>query len=413
MTTGPDSVAAAQPAPADKTQSRRRPLLIALTLVFGVALAGYFVYEWLRGSGYESTEDAYVSGNLVQLMPQVSGTVLTIYADDMDFVEAGQTIVKLDEADRDIALEQAEAELAQAVRDVRVMFAGRDQLTAELAVRQAELARAQSDVQRREGLSARGLVPREELDHARDALNSAEAELKAAQESLAATRARIDGTTIANHPNVARAAANVKDAYLAVQRTTIRAPVSGYVAKRSVQIGQQVQPGVALMAIVPLTELWVDANFKEGQLQRMRIGQAAHVTADVYGKRVEYEGKVAGVGIGTGSAFALLPAQNASGNWIKVVQRVPVRIQLDKQELTQHPLRIGLSMRVRIDLGADGPQLAQLPRTTPAYTTNIYGSDPSAADQRIREIVAANVGATASAVPAHTPASSVARINTR
>lgn len=349
MTTGPDSVAAAQPAPADKTQSRRRPLLIALTLVFGVALAGYFVYEWLRGSGYESTEDAYVSGNLVQLMPQVSGTVLTIYADDMDFVEAGQTIVKLDEADRDIALEQAEAELAQAVRDVRVMFAGRDQLTAELAVRQAELARAQSDVQRREGLSARGLVPREELDHARDALNSAEAELKAAQESLAATRARIDGTTIANHPNVARAAANVKDAYLAVQRTTIRAPVSGYVAKRSVQIGQQVQPGVALMAIVPLTELWVDANFKEGQLQRMRIGQAAHVTADVYGKRVEYEGKVAGVGIGTGSAFALLPAQNASGNWIKVVQRVPVRIQLDKQELTQHPLRIGLSMRVRID----------------------------------------------------------------
>lgn len=413
MTTGPDSVAAAQPAPADKTQSRRRPLLIALTLVFGVALAGYFVYEWLRGSGYESTEDAYVSGNLVQLMPQVSGTVLTIYADDMDFVEAGQTIVKLDEADRDIALEQAEAELAQAVRDVRVMFAGRDQLTAELAVRQAELARAQSDVQRREGLSARGLVPREELDHARDALNGAEAELKAAQESLAATRARIDGTTIANHPNVARAAANVKDAYLAVQRTTIRAPVSGYVAKRSVQIGQQVQPGVALMAIVPLTELWVDANFKEGQLQRMRIGQAAHVTADVYGKRVGYEGKVAGVGIGTGSAFALLPAQNASGNWIKVVQRVPVRIQLDKQELTQHPLRIGLSMRVRIDLGADGPQLAQLPRTTPAYTTNIYGSDPSAADQRIREIVAANVGATASAVPAHTPASSVARINTR
>lgn len=410
MTAGPDSVT---PAPQPQASPKRRPLLIGLTLVVAVAIGGFLVYEWLHGSGFETTEDAYVSGNLVQLMPQVDGTALTIYADDMDFVEAGQTIVKLDEADRDIALEQAEAQLAQAVRDVRVMFASRDQLTAEVAVKEAELSRAQSDVQRREGLSARGLVPREELDHARDALKTAQAELKATQENLAATRARIDGTTIANHPNVAHAAADVKDAYLAVERTTIRAPVSGYVAKRSVQLGQQVQPGVPMMAIVPLTDLWVDANFKEVQLQRMRIGQVAHVTADVYGKQVDYQGKVAGVGIGTGAAFALLPAQNASGNWIKVVQRVPVRIQLDKQQLTEHPLRIGLSMRVRVNLSGDGPQLAQVPRTTPAYATNVYSNDPSAANKRIREIVAANIGAAVNATPAAhgATASSVARVS--
>jgi membrane fusion protein (multidrug efflux system) len=396
MTSTPDAAR-------DRSALRRR-LLIALTCLVAVGLIGYAVYDRFYGGVYETTEDAYVSGNLVQLMPQVSGAVLTIHADDTDLVQAGQTLVELDRADREIALEQAEAELGQAVREVRALFAGRDQLTAELAVREAELAKARADVARREGLTARGLVPREELDHARDALNSAQASLRAAQESLAAMRARIDGTTIETHPEVARAAARVKDAWLALRRTTIGAPITGYVARRSVQVGQRVEPGMPMMSIVPLEDLWVDANFKEVQLGRMRIGQSAKVTADVYGGRVEYEGVVAGVGMGTGAAFALLPAQNASGNWIKVVQRVPVRIRLQPEQLREHPLRIGLSTKVRVDLRSDGPQLAQTPRARPAYATEARAPDAAQAEQRIRDIVAANSGG------ASAPAPSVARV---
>jgi membrane fusion protein (multidrug efflux system) len=382
----------------------RRRLLLTLTCVVAVGLIGYVAYDRFYGSVFESTEDAYVSGNLVQLMPQVTGAVLTIHADDTDLVQAGQTVVELDRADREIALEQAEAELGQAVREVRALFAGRDQLTAELAVREAELAKARSDVARREGLTARGLVPREELDHARDALNSAHASLRAAQESLAAMRARIDGTTVDTHPEVARAAAQVKEAWLALRRTTIGAPITGYVARRSVQVGQRVEPGMPMMSIVPLDDLWIDANFKEVQLGRMRIGQPAKVTADVYGKRVEYEGVVAGVGMGTGAAFALLPAQNASGNWIKVVQRVPVRIRLRPEQLREHPLRIGLSTKVSVDLRADGPQLAQAPRAEPVYATQAQAPNAAQAEQRIRDIVAANSGQRAAGDP------SVARV---
>lgn len=372
--------------------TRRRSILIGMSLIFAIAIVGYGAYAYFGNRNSESTDDAYVSGNLVQLMPQVSGTVLTIHADDTDFVKAGQVLVELDAADKRIALEHAEADLAQAVRDVRVMFSTRKQLTAELAVRQAELDRARADVQRREGLSARGLVPREELDHANDELKAAQAALQAAAETLAATNARIDGTTIENHPTVARSAAKLKDAYLALQRTTVRAPISGHVAKRIVQVGQRAEPGAPMMAIVPLEDLWVDANFKEVQLRHMRIGQPARITADIYGRSVEFDGEVAGLGIGTGAAFALLPAQNASGNWIKVVQRVPVRIRLNPEQLAEHPLRIGLSMQVRVDLSKEGPHLAEVPRSKPAYSTVAYGDDVIAAEERIRTIVTTNIG---------------------
>jgi membrane fusion protein, multidrug efflux system len=373
------------------SRALRRGLLLALTCVVVAGLVGSLAYDRFYGNLYESTEDAYANGNLVQLMPQISGAVLTIHADDTDFVQAGQTLVELDRADREIALEEAEAELGQAVREVRALFARKDQLAAELAVREAELAKARSDVARREGLTARGLVPREELDHARDALNAAQASLRAAQESLAATRVRVDGASIDNHPEVARAAAHVKHAWVALRRTTIRAPVTGYVARRTVQVGQRVEPGMSLLSIVPLEDLWVDANFKEVQLGRMRIGQPAKVTADLYGGRVEYDGEIAGVGMGTGAAFALLPAQNASGNWIKIVQRVPVRIRLRPEQLRAHPLRIGLSMRVSVDLRQDGLQLAQAPRAQPAYATQAP-LDAAQAEARIRDIVAANGG---------------------
>jgi membrane fusion protein (multidrug efflux system) len=237
-----------------------------------------------------------------------------------------------------------------------------------------------------------GAVSREELEHSRETLTAAMAALDAAQKNLAASRARVDNTTIENHPSVARAASKLREAFLAYQRTTIRAPVTGYVARRGVQVGQRVAPGMPLMAVVPLNELWVEANFKEVQLRDMRIGQRVKIEADMYGGRVAYEGHVSGLGIGTGSAFALLPAQNASGNWIKVVQRVPVRIELDDKQLAEHPLRIGLSMHAAVDLTKDGPQLAQTPRTTPAYETAALAQDEQAANDRIHSIIAANLG---------------------
>jgi membrane fusion protein (multidrug efflux system) len=370
----------------------RRLLLGSLTVLVVVAGASFAGYRYVHGRAYETTEDAYVGGNQVQLMPQIAGSVSTIYADDMDLVRAGQTLVKLDQTDRQIALEQTQAGLAQAVREVRVMFATRSQLQAEVSMREAQLASVNADVVRREGLTARGLVPREELEHARDAVVTATAAVQAAQESLAATQARVDGTSIDDHPNVAQAGARVKEAYLALQRTTLRAPVSGYVAKRAVQVGQRVESGMPLLSIVPLDALWVDANFKEVQLREMRIGQTAMVTVDLYGQHMEFAGEVAGVGIGTGAAFALLPPQNASGNWIKIVQRVPVRIRLNPEQLSTHPLRIGLSTRVRVDLSKAGPQLAAAPRSTPAYETSVYAEDAIAADAMIREIVASNAG---------------------
>ncbi len=397
--TNPDSPAAQPTLRMFGKQFSRASLLWSLTAVLALGGAAVFGYEHFAGRLYEATEDAYVNGNQVQLMPQISGSVSTIYADDTDLVHAGQTLVKLDQTDRQIALDQAQASLAQAVREVRVMFATRGQLSAEVDMRQAELASANADVTRREGLTARGLVPREELEHARDAVKTATAALQAARETLAATRARVDGTSVSTHPNVAQAAARLKEAYLAVQRTTLRAPVSGYIAKRAVQVGQRIEPGMPLMAIVPLDDVWVDANFKEVQLRAMRIGQPARVTVDLYGQQVEFAGEVAGVGIGTGAAFALLPAQNASGNWIKIVQRVPVRIHLSAQQLASHPLRIGLSTRVRIDLSKDGPQLAAAPRTAPAYQTSVYATDVVAADEMIREIVASNTGARVSKPP--------------
>jgi len=371
---------------------------LSALLAVGGSFAGY---RYWQGRSFETTEDAYVGGNQVQLTPQIAGSVSTIYADDSDLVHAGQALVKLDHTDRQIALEQAEAALAQAVRDVRVIFATRDQLQAELTVRQAQLASASADVARREGLTSRGLVPREELEHARDAVTTASAAMQAAQETLTATRVRVDGTSVDNHPNVAQAAARVKEAYLALQRTTLRAPVSGYVARRAVQVGQRVEPGMPLMSIVALDELWVDANFKEVQLRKMRLGQSVKVTVDLYGQQVEFSGEVAGVGIGTGAAFALLPAQNASGNWIKIVQRVPVRIRLSPEQLGTHPLRIGLSTRVQVDLSKAGPQLAAAPRAAPAYETSVYAADAVAADALIREIVASNSGGKLSRVRIH------------
>jgi membrane fusion protein (multidrug efflux system) len=392
--------------------ARKRWLAIVLG-AFALVGVAYGVY-WALVLRYEqTTDDAYVSGNVVQITPQIAGTVVRIAAEDTQFVKAGETLVELDPSDAKIALEQADAKLAKTVRDVRGIFATTAQLDATVDMRSADLARATEDLGRRERLARSGAVSGEELQHARDAVASAKAALIAAQQQLAANQARIDGTTLDNHPDVLAAAARVHDAYLDVARTALPAPVSGYVAKRAVQLGQRVAPGAPLMAIVPLDRVWVDANFKEPQLATMRIGQPVTLHADLYGGKVEYHGKVAGFGAGTGSAFALLPAQNATGNWIKIVQRVPVRIALDPDELTAHPLQIGLSMQVEVDTHErDGERLPQVAQRGAARSTDVYDGVDQAAAKRVRAIIAANdrdgskivAGSKASAHVARTPA---------
>jgi membrane fusion protein (multidrug efflux system) len=377
-----------------KAPSRNSRRWLWLSIVGGTFLligAAYTVY-WANVLRYrQSTDDAYVNGNVVQITPQVSGTVVSIGADDTQFVKAGQPLVRLDQADAKVSLDQSEAQLAKTVREVRNLFATSAQLRAAVEMRQSDLAMARKDLARRERLGNSGAISNEELQHARDAVRNAEAALMSAQQQLAGNQARVDGTTLENHPDVRNASAAVRNAYLGYSRTVLPAPVSGFVARRAVQLGQRVSPGAALMSVVPLDQVWVDANFKEPQLASMRVGQPVILTADLYGGSFRYHGKVAGFGAGTGSAFALLPAQNATGNWIKIVQRVPVRIALDAHEIAEHPLQIGLSMKVEVSVrDGSGARLPELAHNAPAYATDVFHSVDEAADARVQEIIAAN-----------------------
>jgi len=399
--------------PADKTRpAARKKALRAVAALVVLGVGAYTAYYLLVAKHYEHTDNAYVQANVVQITPQVGGTVLAIGADDTDLVKAGQVLVKLDAADAQVALDQAKAQLAQTVREVRTLFANNAGLQSQISLRQAdvdkarnEVARAQDDVNRRTPLLATGAVGKEEYNHAtaqltsaRSAVLAAESALAAAREQLASNQSLTDGTSVTEHPNVARAAARVRETWLALQRVSLPAPVDGYVAKRSVQLGQRVQAGAPLMALVTLNDAWVDANFKESQLQRVRIGQPATLTADVYGSKVTYHGTVAGLGAGTGAAFSLLPAQNATGNWIKIVQRVPVRITLSAEEVKAHPLRVGLSMEVEVDVAKqDGAMLAAAPRAQAVSQTTVYDKQQAEADGLVKQIIAANLGRAVSA----------------
>ncbi|HEV3105293.1 MAG TPA: HlyD family efflux transporter periplasmic adaptor subunit [Trinickia sp.] len=374
-----------------QTNGKRRRLMTLLTGVILIAAIGYGLYYFLVARFRESTDDAYVNGNIVQITPQVTGTVIAVKVDDTQTVNTGTPLVVLDGADARVVLQQAEASLAQTVRQVHGLFVNNDQFQAQVAQRESDLSRAQDDLRRRLTVAQTGAVSQEEISHARDAVKAAQAALDATRQQLASNRALTANTTIATQPNVLAAAAKVRDAYLNNARNVLPAPVAGYVAKRSVQVGQRVSPGTPLMAIVPLEAVWVDANFKEVQLKHMRIGQPVKLTADVYGSSVVYHGTVVGFSPGTGSAFSLLPAQNATGNWIKVVQRLPVRIALDPQELRAHPLRIGLSMQADVDIKNDsGSQLGNAQNTV--YQTNVFDKYGEDADAEIARIITANAG---------------------
>jgi len=370
---------------------KRRLLMTLLIIALVIAAIAYGLYYFLVARFHATTDDAYVNGNVVQITPQVMGTVISVNADDTQTVRVGDPIVVLDPADSKVTLDQAEANLAQAVRQVRTLFVNNNQYAAQVALRQSDLSRAEDDLRRRMTIAQTGAISLEEVSHARDAVRGAQASLSAAEQELQSNRALTANTDIADHPNVLAAAAKVRDSYINYARNTMPAPVTGYVAQRSVQVGQRVSPGTPLMAIVPLNSVWVDANFKEVQLTHMRIGQPVELTADVYGSGVVFHGKLIGFSAGTGSAFSLLPAQNATGNWIKVVQRLPVRIGLDPQELETHPLRIGLSMNVDVTIKNDqGGQLGAAPNTV--YQTDVFAKYGDQADAEITRIIQENEG---------------------
>ncbi len=392
----PDSsgATAASPPVVPPAQKNPRGLLLRLLgVAVLLAVVGWALWYFLDGRWYEGTDDAYVNGNVVQITPQVPGTVVSIGADDGDLVHAGDVLVRLDPSDADVALAEAKANLANTVRKVRGLYSSVNGAQADVAARKTAVDKARADYDRRVALAKSGAISAEELAHASDALTSAESNLVTAQQQYQTSKVLVDDTVVASHPDVQAAAARLRAAFLDDVRATLVAPVDGYVAKRSVQVGQRVQPGAALMAVVPLRSVWVDANFKETQLTHMRIGQPVTIQSDVYGGKVAYKGKVQSLGVGTGSAFSLLPAQNATGNWIKIVQRIPVRIVFDDPaELDKHPLRIGMSLNVDVGLhDQSGPMLARQSPTEPAFSTAVYKQQLDSADQVIAQIVHANM----------------------
>ena len=380
------------PAPTAKRSSRSF-LLRVLGSVILLAGIGWAAWYFLDGRWYEGTDDAYINGNVVQITPQIAGTVVSIGADDGDLVHAGAVLVQLDPSDVDVALAEAKANLANTVRKVRGLYSSVSGARADVAARQTAVDKARADYNRRVALAKSGAISTEELAHASDALTTAASGLIAAQQQYQTSKVLVDDTVVASHPDVQAAAAKLRAALLNRARATLVAPVAGYVAKRSVQVGQRVLPGTALMAVVPLQGVWVDANFKETQLTHMRIGQPVTIESDVYGGAVKYQGKVGSLGVGTGSAFSLLPAQNATGNWIKIVQRIPVRIVFDDPaQLQQHPLRLGMSVTVDVGLhDQSGAMLARQSPTQPVFSTAVYRQQLAHADATITQIIHANL----------------------
>jgi membrane fusion protein, multidrug efflux system len=375
------------------TNGKRRNVLMLIAVIFivlGILWGAYWVLVLAKR---EQTDDAYVNGNRVVISAQISGTVIAVLADDTQLVKAGQVLVRLDPVDAETNLSRTAGALAQTVRQVRQEKATAEQYDSVIETRKLELVRAEADLAKREPLLADRAIAPEEVRHARESVALARAALNQAVRQATSSHALVDGTQVADNPAVLQAKAAYRDAWIAAERNAVVAPVTGYVAERSVQLGQHIQAGQALMTVIPLNSLWVDANFKEVQLRHLRIGQAAQVRSDLYGGSYIFHGHVEGMSAGTGAAFSLLPAQNASGNWIKVVQRVPVRIQIDDADLVKSPLRVGLSATVTVDTTTrNGPVLAMRPAEAPVGDTQVYAQDLDKAGAEADAVVRRNLG---------------------
>lgn len=374
-----------------KTNKKRKKALayfVTILLILAV-IAGLYWFFFVRN--YEETEDAYVAGNQVMISAQVSGNVRQIKVDNMDFVHAGDVLLVLDDTDLKLNFAQAQDNLASAVRQIEQLGFTVKQLQAMLNAKLTALNKAKGDLQRREQLAKTGSIDKESLQHAKEAVALAEADWQATQNQLAANQALLKGLPLREQPEVKKAVSALTLAWLNLQRSQILSPVEGYVARRSVQVGQKVAAGSPLMAVISTQQMWLDANFKETQLRKMRIGQPVRVVFDLYGDDVKFDGKVSGIEMGTGSAFSLLPAQNATGNWIKVVQRVPVRIDLDPEQMKKYPLRIGLSANVEVNVAETQGEVLRKPRPNDVlYQTQTLDYDLRPVNELAEKIIQEN-----------------------
>ena len=374
----------------NKSQQRKKGLSIFILLLLLIAI-GSAAYWFFFIKGFEETEDAYVSGNQVMVSAQVAGNISKINVDNMDPVQAGDVLLELDDTNTKLSFEQAKSNLANAVRQISQLNYTVKQLKSAVRANEITLAQAQGNLNRRVQLVKDGAIDKESFQHAKEAVELAKANLTTSQNQLEANQALLLDGPLSEQPQIQSAVSNLKQAWLNLERTKIRSPIKGYVARRNAQVGQAVSVGGALMAVVTTDQMWLDANFKETQLTHMRIGQPVEIHFDLYGKDKTFNGKVVGIDMGTGSAFSLLPTQNATGNWIKVVQRVPVRIQLDPQQLAENPLRIGLSATVKVNVtDSQGETLRNQARTTTLYSTNALQYDESAVNNLIESIIRDN-----------------------
>ena len=374
----------------NKSQQRKKGLSIFILLLLLIAI-GSAAYWFFFIKGFEETEDAYVSGNQVMVSAQVAGNISKINVDNMDPVQAGDVLLELDDTNAKLSFEQAKSNLANAVRQISQLNYTVKQLKSAVRANEITLAQAQGNLNRRVQLVKDGAIDKESFQHAKEAVELAKANLTTSQNQLEANQALLLDGPLSEQPQIQSAVSNLKQAWLNLERTKIRSPIKGYVARRNAQVGQAVSVGGTLMAVVTTDQMWLDANFKETQLTHMRIGQPVEIHFDLYGKDKTFNGKVVGIEMGTGSAFSLLPTQNATGNWIKVVQRVPVRIQLDPQQLAENPLRIGLSATVKVNVSdSQGETLRDQAPATTLYSTNVLQYDESAVNNLIESIIRDN-----------------------
>ena len=377
----------------DKSTNRKRNRTLFLVLVIAALLGCiWFMYWFFHGRFYIYTNDAYVGGNIVVVTTRISGTVVSISADDTDYVEQGRILIELDRTDALIALEKNIANLGQSVRQVTALLETTKQIKALIGVKKALFIQAAQDYERRECLIDALAVSLEDFEHSIAAVNSSFADLISTEHYYLSLVAQVANTTIEEHPLVEEAKQLLRQAFLTLQRCTLFSPVEGLVARRSIQVGEQINPAQPLMAIVPLNQIWVDANYKETQLRNVRIGQPAKVHCDLYGSDVDFEGIVGGIAGGTGSVFSLLPPQNATGNWIKIVQRLPVRIYLNPEQIKKHPLRLGLSMETTVNIHQENlPVVPTKKPALPIYSTDIFYAQQKGVEELIAEVIEQNI----------------------